>query len=90
MEENPIADPKIAIMVWQDAWSDERRVMTGDDYYLRDVFITEVGWVMCDDDERVVLCREYSDHVVHAERMFSSCISVPRGMVRKLTYVPTK
>lgn len=82
--------PKFAIMVWQDAWSDEGRYLAGDPYFTREVLITEIGWVMFDDDERVVICREFSDHVTHNERMFSSCISVPRGMVRELTYVEVK
>jgi len=79
--------PRLAILVWQDAWSDEKRVLADDPYYTREVLITEAGWVMHDDEERVVICREFSDHVTHDERMFSSCISVPRGMVRELTYV---
>lgn len=80
-------EPKLAILEWQDAWSDEKRVVEGDPYYERVVLIKEVGWVMIDNDDVVVLCREYSDHVVHDERMFSACVSVPRGMVRKLEYL---
>ena len=79
--------PRLATLVWEDAWSDERRVMEGDDYYKNVVLINEVGWVMFDDDERVVLCREYTDHAVHDERMFSACAVVPRGMVRELKYI---
>jgi len=83
-----LAKPQLVAVEWEDAWSDDKRVPAHEGYYEKAVIVQESGWLKTDDDERVVICRQYSDHIHNgAERMFSDCIAIPRGMVRKLTIV---
>lgn len=77
------------MVVWEDAWSDDKRVPDAEGYYEQTVLVEESGWLKTNNKERVVICRQFSDHVVHEdnERMFSSCISIPKSLIRKMKVI---
>jgi hypothetical protein len=86
-----MSKPQFAEVEWEDAWSDDKRVPAEEGYYEQAVIMHESGWLKTNDDERVVICRQYSDHIHNGDaRMFSDCIAIPRGMVRNLTIIKNK
>lgn len=86
-----MSQPPLVVVEWEDAWSDDKRVPEDEGYYEQAVIMQESGWLKTDDAERVVICRQYSDHVHNGDvRMFSDCIAIPRGMVRNITIIKNK
>lgn len=78
--------PPYAVVEWDDAWEDTKRVLEDEEYYESGYIMHDAGWLKTDGD-RVIVCRQYSDSASHDQgfRMFANCLSVPRTMVRRLT-----
>lgn len=77
-----MSDPKIAIIEWEDASDDENTWVDRADAAAPAVVVhRQVGWVLETTKTHVLLTSTIS------EKLLASRTRIPRGMVRKITYL---
>jgi hypothetical protein len=74
---------KPALIVWEDACDlDDTPWAEHDESYIYEpVLVTQVGYILYDGEEGIVLTNAYYDEIVGRRSQ------IPRGMIRSITYL---